>query len=280
MPQTTPSTTPMAKPRTVSSMVTAICSQRGPVEVPSVIQVQIWAAIPLGCPQKKGSMTLVRAPSSQPPTRTRASSTRRTWTWRLRRRRRMSAASTADSTARTASAGRSAGKLRALIADQHLLPEVVPDLLVDPHEAGVETDLGDVAGTGQVDRVGPLDGSGTGGQHDHLVGQRDRLLEVVGDEDDRGAGFRPEGEQLVLHQAPRLHVEGGERLVHEQDPGPVDEALGERHALSHPARELVWMAVLEARQADAGDPLPGLLPRGLRVDAVVARSRCDVLEDV
>ena len=56
----------------------------------------------------------------------------------------------------------------------------------------------------------------------------------------------PQVEQLVLHQLPRLDVERGEWLVHEQQAGVEDQHLRERHALAHPARELMRKAVLEA----------------------------------
>src|SRR5439155_18178151 len=50
-------------------------------------------------------------------------------------------------------------------------------------------------------------------------------------------------------------VQGAERLVHEQDGQPIDQHLGHRYALALPARELVWVAVLEASQTDAREPL-------------------------
>ena len=102
--------------------------------------------------------------------------------------------------------------------------------------------------------------AGPGGHHDDLVGERDRLLQVVGDEHDGGAGARPQLQQLVLHQRPGLHVERRERLVHQQDLGVVDEGRGERDALAHAAGELVRVAVLEGGEADPGQPVAGLLP--------------------
>ena len=74
---------------------------------------------------------------------------------------------------------------------------------------------------------------------------------------------RPQLEQLVLHQLARLDVERGERLVHQQDLRIEDQHLRQRHALAHAARELVRIAVLEAREADARQPLArrGASPR-------------------
>ena len=61
--------------------------------------------------------------------------------------------------------------------------------------------------------------------------------------------------QLFLHQLAGLHVERGERLVHQQHLRIVDEGLRQRHALAHAARELVRMMILKALQPDAVDPV-------------------------
>jgi len=50
----------------------------------------------------------------------------------------------------------------------------------------LETDLGDVARPRQVDLVVALHRARTGGDHEDAVAERDRLFEVMGDEDDRG----------------------------------------------------------------------------------------------
>src|SRR4030081_3076974 len=184
MPNTTPSTTPIRKPRTVSSIVVAICSQSGPWEVPSVTQIQICFAMPDGFPQKKGSTTPTLVASSQNPTRTRARATRSTCTWSCRRLRRATALGIWVTAALVVSGRGSASTLSSLIAHQHLLAEIAPDLFVDAREAGVETDLVDLARPGQIDLVDALDGPRSRGQHHDPVRHRDRLLEVVGDEDD------------------------------------------------------------------------------------------------
>src|ERR1700704_3023499 len=56
--------------------------------------------------------------------------------------------------------------LRALIAHQHLVSEVVPDLLVDPSELRMETDLADVARPREVHLVHALDRARPRGDHD------------------------------------------------------------------------------------------------------------------
>src|SRR5712664_2191865 len=57
--------------------------------------------------------------------------------------------------------------LRALIAHEDLVPQVVPDLLVDPRELRLEADLGDIARPRQIDAIDTLHRSRTrGDDHD------------------------------------------------------------------------------------------------------------------
>src|SRR5260221_10732561 len=97
--------------------------------------------MPDGLPQKKGSTIPIRVESSQPLIRTRARATRSTWTCRLRRRRRATALGSGVADTFPAGGTGSASALSSLIADQHLLPEVAPDLLVDVRETAGEAGL-------------------------------------------------------------------------------------------------------------------------------------------
>ncbi len=111
-------------------------------------------------------------------------------------------------------------------------------------------------GRGSVTREVADDAGGRPGRHHHHpVGQRDRLLEVVGDEHHRLAVLRPEVEQQVAHDLPGLRVERPERLVHQQDLGVADQHLRQRDALALPARQHVRVAIDEGAQADAGEPV-------------------------
>src|SRR5262249_53421945 len=174
-PATMPRAVPTAKPSTVSSMVTATCCQSGPRAVPWVIHVYIRLATPEGMPKKKGSTMLSRAISSQLPSQTAAARTRSPWTMNCRRLlcRRRSKARSASSRAGLAPCA--ASTLLTLIAHLDLVPQVVPDLLVDPLELRLEPDLGDVAGPRQGDRVAAFDRARAGGEDVDPVGQRDGL---------------------------------------------------------------------------------------------------------
>ena len=89
--------------------------------------------------------------------------------------------------------------------------------------------------------------------HRHAVGEIDRLLHVVGDEDHGLGRALPDAEELRLHQAARLRIERAERLVHQQDFRIEGERARERGALLHAAGELRGIAVLETLQPDQID---------------------------
>src|SRR5438132_13322153 len=168
--------------------------------------------------------------------------------------------------------------LRALIAHEHLVSEVVPDLLIDPRELRLESDLGDVPRPRQIDAIDALDGPGTRRDDDHAIGERDRLLEIVRHEHHRRARCRPQLEQLVLHERSGLDVERTERLVHEEDPRLVDERLREGRALSHAAGKLMGVIPLKTSEAHPFDPIAGTLLRLATVHPTKTRTRRDVVE--
>src|SRR5438445_13242942 len=70
-----------------------------------------------------------------------------------------------------------------LITHKHLLSKVIPDHLVDLVEARIEADFRDVTRAGEIYAVDAFYGRWPGRQHDHAVGQSDRLFKAVGDED-------------------------------------------------------------------------------------------------
>src|SRR5262245_57169669 len=125
---------------------------------------------------KYGSITPIRVPASQ-------------------------AAAMAASTAIRPAVSRSRSATgRPGIALLDFVAQIFPDLLVESGELRVEPDLDDVARARQRDRIAGLDSAGAGGEHDHLVGERDRFFEIVRDEQHRVARVGPELEQLVLHE--------------------------------------------------------------------------------
>src|SRR6516165_4585627 len=182
----------------VSSSVTATCNHSGPWGVPRTLHRQIVWMIPQCWPKKNGSASPSRTEASQPPTITTNTATCRIRSSRPRRRSRSSASSSSPTSAEEVTSGVWAFG-RTLIGCHDLAAQVVPDLLVEPREPGVEANLRDVPWTRQVDLVRALDRRRGRREHQHPVCERDRLLEIVCDEDHRSRGLRPEVQELVLH---------------------------------------------------------------------------------
>ena len=86
--------------------------------------------------------------------------------------------------------------------------------------------------------------------HGDAVGHRHRLLLVVGHVDERDPDLLLDALQLGLHLLAQLEVERAQRLVEEQDGGPVDERPRERDALRLAAGDLGGLAALEPGQLD------------------------------
>src|SRR5260370_31634612 len=137
------------------------------------------------------------------------------------------------------------------------IPNQVPDLvnLVDKRLGAV--DLRVILVEGGVDNG--LDASGPCGHDGDPLREVDGFVHIVGDEDHGFARFLPDGEQLALHQAAGLCVEGAERLIHQQDARVECERSGDGDALFHAARELRRITLLKPREADEIDK--GLRPR-------------------
>ena len=84
----------------------------------------------------------------------------------------------------------------------------------------------------------------------HPVGEEDRLVDLVRDED-RGLSRRvADPHEFGLHDLARLRVERGERLVEQEHLGLERERAGEIDALPHAAGELVRIVPIEAAQPD------------------------------
>ena len=105
-------------------------------------------------------------------------------------------------------------------------------------------DLGDAA----VGRAGH--------QHD-TVGQQQRLLQVVGHHQHRGAAGVPGAQQLVLHQAPGLCVQRRKRLVEQQQAWLQGQCPGQSDALAHAAGQCRRPVPGEFGQAHVGKQLLG-----------------------
>src|SRR5262245_11389225 len=85
--------------------------------------------------------------------------------------------------------------------------------------------------------------------HDgHPIGERERLLLVVGDVHGRDAQLLLERTDLGADLDADLRIQVRERLVQEQDVGVEDEGAGQGHPLLLASGELPGIAPLEARE--------------------------------
>ncbi len=99
-------------------------------------------------------------------------------------------------------------------------------------------------------------------RHDHdAVGERDRLFEIVGDEQHRLAIGVPQFQQQIAHDLAGLGIERPERLVHQQDLGIADQHLGQTDALALAARQHMRIAIAERPEPDRGEPALRALQR-------------------
>ena len=116
-------------------------------------------------------------------------------------------------------------------------------------------------------------------RHDHdAVGERDRLFEIVGDEQHRLAVGIPQFQQQVAHDLPGLRVERAERLVHQKDFWIADQDLREADALALPARQHVRITVGERAEADGSEPALRALQRLLARRALDVEANGDIVD--
>ena len=150
-------------------------------------------------------------------------------------------------------------------------------------ERAVAAVAADEVGDEVVDRVGQQVGGGgelgeraADPQHGDLVAELDRLVDVVGDEEDGLAELLLQPQELVLQLLAHDRVDRAERLVHQHHRRVGGQRAGHADALLLAAGELGGVAAGEAgRQADPLEQLhrPGA-GRGLASRrAAAARSR-------
>ena len=146
----------------------------------------------------------------------------------------------------------------------------------------------------QLRRGGELLHRAAGAHHGDPVTETDRLLDVVGDEDDGLADLRLQAQELRLQPLAHDRVDGGEGLVHQQHRRVRGQRAGHAGALPLPAGELVRVPVAVRRRVQADelqqllDPVPGalLVPaeqprhRGHVAPHRLVREQADVLDHV
>src|SRR5919197_2854926 len=83
------------------------------------------------------------------------------------------------------------------------------------------------------------DPPGRGVEDEDAVGEDERLIDAVGDEDDRRASARPYRQEVLLQLLARLCVERAEGLVHEDEDGLTHQRARDADPLLHAAGEFM-----------------------------------------
>src|SRR5438874_3224809 len=117
-------------------------------------------------------------------------------------------------------------------------------------------------------------------RHDYdAIGEIDRLVHGVGDEEHRARAHTRQLDELLLHHGTRLRVERAERLVHQQHVGIEHVAPRDGDALLHAAGELMRERRLVPLQPHEPDMPFDARAALLRRDTRRAQSEIDVLDD-
>ena len=85
-----------------------------------------------------------------------------------------------------------------------------------------------------------------GGHDQHIVRQAHGFHQVVGDQQHRHAAGGLLLQQQLVQLVAQAHIQGGKRLVHQQQLGRQHQGAGQGHAALHPARK--FCRVLRQRQ--------------------------------
>src|SRR3990170_4356491 len=138
------------------------------------------------------------------------------------------------------------------------LPNVRQNLLAQGHElrAGLDRPAGAVAGLPTERGLDRGQNTPRPRRHDeNPCAEIAGLLHAVGDEEHGLPGGLPDLKQLFLEMLARQRIQGAEGLVHQEDPGIVDEDPGDGDALLHAARQLIGglgAKVPQPHQAEVG----------------------------
>ena len=138
----------------------------------------------------------------------------------------------------------------------------------------------EVARARQVDRDLAHDPAGPRRDHHHLVGELDRLLDAVGDQEHGLAGLQPEALEVGAQLLAGHGVERTQGLVHQDQGRVVDQGAAEGGALLHAARELVGAAGGEGLEADRAQQLAGAVEIGRARQAAQVDLQQHVAQDV
>ena len=127
-----------------------------------------------------------------------------------------------------------------------------------------------------VDHESGPDPARPAGHHVDDVPEEDRLFDVVGNKEHGLSVALPDVGQQLLHDLPRLRIQGTEGLIHEQHLGIAGQRPSDRGPLLHATREHLRICVREAVELHQVDQLIRCLSTVRRGHLLDLRSELDV----
>ena len=100
------------------------------------------------------------------------------------------------------------------------------------------------------------------------------------DEEDRWLVLRPDAQQNLVHDDPRLCIERAKGLVHQDHVGTCDQYPCDLHALAHAARQLIRVMRLESGKSYAFEHTLGIALKLGSVDPAQFRPHDHVVPDL
>ncbi len=106
-----------------------------------------------------------------------------------------------------------------------------------------------------------LEGDRAVAHHQDAIGESDRLVDIVRDEQDARLMIGDEFADELVHADAGQRIERGERLVEQQKLGLLDQRAGKGDALGLSAREIARPVVQSFAESDLGERCSGAFAR-------------------
>ena len=116
-------------------------------------------------------------------------------------------------------------------------------------------------------------------QDHQMIGKFQRLIKIVGDEDDGLVKILLQLQKQVLHGCADQRVEGREGLVHQHDISIRCQRPRQTDTLLHPARQLVRIGILISFKSNPCDPAARLVLRRRQFFAADLRGKKGVVQN-
>src|SRR6185437_9747357 len=76
------------------------------------------------------------------------------------------------------------------------------------------------------------------------------FIDIMGNQKHRAAAIFPKPQDFVLHAHTREGIERAERFVEQEDFRVINQRAGERNALGHAARKMMWVGIRKSLESD------------------------------